>query len=67
MNLSIVPPYSKAIDDISDRYAFTIEASLSGSVVSVISVNLTISEKNIVKFFLECFESTISLSSKILW
>ena len=48
--LSIVAPYLSAIPDISFRYSFRIRVISSDSTRSVISLKLTISEKNTVSF-----------------
>ena len=63
MNLSIVAPYSSAIDDISRRYWLRRLVSSSDSSRSVVSVKPAMSEKKIVSF-LRC-DATSTLFSPL--
>ena len=65
--LSIVPPKPRAISDIFVRYKFSISVSGAESILSEISVNEIMSEKNTVKNFfslsIETFFSPLKIES----
>ena len=66
MNLSMVPPHSMAIMAISDRYELIRVVRRSGSSESLRSVNFSMSEKKMVRFFLAVALLLSWLSEKML-